>query len=118
MTDLPIIPRTSFLGRNERSPAPDRPTRMRTELPHVLFDHAFFQERAGLDLASRRSRDSGRVSLYGAASVSDGSAVWRRRRRLSRHGDLADRPLRFPFFTGLRSSEQAQVIDAVRAFRC
>jgi len=32
--------------------------------------------------------------------------------------DLADRPLRFPFFTGLRSSEQAQVIDAVRAFRC
>jgi dTDP-4-amino-4,6-dideoxygalactose transaminase len=32
--------------------------------------------------------------------------------------DLADRLLRFPFFTGLSSSEQAQVIDAVRAFRC
>lgn len=32
--------------------------------------------------------------------------------------DLADRLLRFPFFTGMRSSEQAQVIDAVRAFRC
>jgi hypothetical protein len=26
MTDLPIIPRTSFLGRSERSSAPDRPT--------------------------------------------------------------------------------------------
>jgi dTDP-4-amino-4,6-dideoxygalactose transaminase len=32
--------------------------------------------------------------------------------------DLADRLLRFPFFTGMNSSEQAQVIDAVRAFRC
>jgi dTDP-4-amino-4,6-dideoxygalactose transaminase len=31
---------------------------------------------------------------------------------------LADRLLRFPFFTGMSSSEQAQVIDAVRAFRC
>jgi len=32
--------------------------------------------------------------------------------------DLADRLLRFPFFTGMSSSEQAQVIDAVCAFRC
>jgi dTDP-4-amino-4,6-dideoxygalactose transaminase len=32
--------------------------------------------------------------------------------------DLADRLLRFPFFTGMSNSEQAQVIDAVRAFRC
>jgi dTDP-4-amino-4,6-dideoxygalactose transaminase len=32
--------------------------------------------------------------------------------------DLADRLLRFPFFTGMSSSEQGQVIDAVRAFRC
>jgi dTDP-4-amino-4,6-dideoxygalactose transaminase len=32
--------------------------------------------------------------------------------------DLADRLLRFPFFNGMSSSEQAQVIDAVRAFRC
>jgi dTDP-4-amino-4,6-dideoxygalactose transaminase len=32
--------------------------------------------------------------------------------------DLADRLLRFPFFTGMSSSEQAQVIDAVSAFRC
>jgi dTDP-4-amino-4,6-dideoxygalactose transaminase len=32
--------------------------------------------------------------------------------------DLADRLLRFPFFTGMSSSEQAQVTDAVRAFRC
>ncbi len=32
--------------------------------------------------------------------------------------DLADRLLRFPFFTGMSSSEQAQVIDAVGAFRC
>jgi dTDP-4-amino-4,6-dideoxygalactose transaminase len=32
--------------------------------------------------------------------------------------DLADRLLRFPFFTGMSSSEQARVIDAVRAFRC
>ena len=32
--------------------------------------------------------------------------------------DLADRLLRLPFFTGMSSSEQAQVIDAVRAFRC
>jgi dTDP-4-amino-4,6-dideoxygalactose transaminase len=31
--------------------------------------------------------------------------------------DLADRLLRLPFFTGMSSSEQAQVIDAVRAFR-
>ena len=31
--------------------------------------------------------------------------------------DLADRLLRFPFFTGMSSSEQAQVIDAVCAFR-
>jgi dTDP-4-amino-4,6-dideoxygalactose transaminase len=41
-----------------------------------------------------------------------------------RHGDcpvtedLADRLLRFPFFTGMTSSEQRQVIDAVRAFHC
>lgn len=41
-----------------------------------------------------------------------------------RHGDcpvtedLADRLLRFPFFTGMTSSEQTQVIDAVRAFHC
>jgi dTDP-4-amino-4,6-dideoxygalactose transaminase len=32
--------------------------------------------------------------------------------------DLADRLLRFPFFTGMSSLEQAQVIDAVCAFRC
>ena len=32
--------------------------------------------------------------------------------------DLADRLLRFPLFTGMSISEQAQVIDAVRAFRC
>ena len=32
--------------------------------------------------------------------------------------ELADRLLRLPFFTGMSSSEQAQVIDAVRAFRC
>jgi dTDP-4-amino-4,6-dideoxygalactose transaminase len=32
--------------------------------------------------------------------------------------DLADRLLRFPFFTGMSSSEQVQVIDAVGAFRC
>lgn len=32
--------------------------------------------------------------------------------------DLADRLLRLPFFTGMSTSEQAQIIDAVRAFRC
>jgi len=32
--------------------------------------------------------------------------------------DLADRLLRLPFFTGMSSSEQAQAIDAVHAFRC
>jgi dTDP-4-amino-4,6-dideoxygalactose transaminase len=32
--------------------------------------------------------------------------------------DLSDRLLRLPFFTGMSSSEQSQVIDAVRAFRC
>jgi dTDP-4-amino-4,6-dideoxygalactose transaminase len=32
--------------------------------------------------------------------------------------DLADRLVRLPFFTGVSSSEQAQTIDAVRAFRC
>jgi dTDP-4-amino-4,6-dideoxygalactose transaminase len=32
--------------------------------------------------------------------------------------DLAERLLRLPFFTGMSTSEQAQVIDAVRAFRC
>jgi dTDP-4-amino-4,6-dideoxygalactose transaminase len=32
--------------------------------------------------------------------------------------DLADRLLRLPFFTGMSSSEQEQVIDALRAFRC
>jgi dTDP-4-amino-4,6-dideoxygalactose transaminase len=32
--------------------------------------------------------------------------------------DLADRLLRFPFFTGMSSSEQSQVIDAVRGFKC
>jgi dTDP-4-amino-4,6-dideoxygalactose transaminase len=32
--------------------------------------------------------------------------------------DLSDRLLRFPFFTGMSSSEQSQVIDSVRAFRC
>jgi dTDP-4-amino-4,6-dideoxygalactose transaminase len=32
--------------------------------------------------------------------------------------DLSDRLLRFPFFTGMSTSEQSQVIDAVRAFRC
>jgi dTDP-4-amino-4,6-dideoxygalactose transaminase len=32
--------------------------------------------------------------------------------------DLSDRLLRFPFFTGMSSSEQSQVIDAARAFRC
>ena len=32
--------------------------------------------------------------------------------------DLAARVLRLPFFTGMSMSEQAQVIDAVRAFRC
>jgi dTDP-4-amino-4,6-dideoxygalactose transaminase len=31
---------------------------------------------------------------------------------------LSDRLLRLPFFTGMGSSEQAQVIDAVRAFHC
>lgn len=32
--------------------------------------------------------------------------------------DLSDRLLRFPFFTGMSSSEQSQVIDAVRKFNC
>ena len=32
--------------------------------------------------------------------------------------DLSDRLLRFPFFTGMSSSEQSQVIEAVQAFRC
>jgi len=32
--------------------------------------------------------------------------------------DLSDRLLRFPFFTGMSSSEQSQVIETVRAFRC
>jgi dTDP-4-amino-4,6-dideoxygalactose transaminase len=32
--------------------------------------------------------------------------------------DLADRLLRLPFFTGMSSSEQCQVIDAVRGFHC
>jgi dTDP-4-amino-4,6-dideoxygalactose transaminase len=32
--------------------------------------------------------------------------------------DLSDRLLRLPFFTGMSSSEQRQVIEAVRAFRC
>ena len=32
--------------------------------------------------------------------------------------DLADRLLRLPFFTGMNSSEQSQVIEAVRGFRC
>ncbi|MFL6499458.1 MAG: dTDP-4-amino-4,6-dideoxygalactose transaminase [Candidatus Udaeobacter sp.] len=32
--------------------------------------------------------------------------------------DLSDRLLRLPFFTGMSSSEQRQVIDAVQAFRC
>jgi dTDP-4-amino-4,6-dideoxygalactose transaminase len=32
--------------------------------------------------------------------------------------NLSDRLLRFPFFTGMSSTEQSQVIDAVRAFRC
>jgi dTDP-4-amino-4,6-dideoxygalactose transaminase len=31
--------------------------------------------------------------------------------------DLSDRLLRLPFFTGMSSSEQSQVIEAVRAFR-
>jgi dTDP-4-amino-4,6-dideoxygalactose transaminase len=32
--------------------------------------------------------------------------------------DLADRLLRLPFFTGMSSSEQSEVIEAVRGFRC
>jgi dTDP-4-amino-4,6-dideoxygalactose transaminase len=32
--------------------------------------------------------------------------------------DLADRLLRLPFFTGMSSSEQSQVIEAVRGFHC
>jgi dTDP-4-amino-4,6-dideoxygalactose transaminase len=32
--------------------------------------------------------------------------------------DLTNRLLRLPFFTGMSSSEQAQVIEAVRGFRC
>ena len=32
--------------------------------------------------------------------------------------DLADRLLRLPFFTGMSTSEQSQVIDAVRGFHC
>jgi dTDP-4-amino-4,6-dideoxygalactose transaminase len=32
--------------------------------------------------------------------------------------DLADRLLRLPFFTGMSSSEQSRVIDAVRGFNC
>jgi len=32
--------------------------------------------------------------------------------------DLADRLLRVPFFTGMSCSEQSEVIEAVRGFRC
>lgn len=32
--------------------------------------------------------------------------------------DVVDRLVRLPFFTGMSASEQAQVIEAVRAFRC
>jgi dTDP-4-amino-4,6-dideoxygalactose transaminase len=31
---------------------------------------------------------------------------------------VAERLLRLPFYTGMTDSEQTQVIDAVRAFRC
>ncbi len=64
------------------------------------------------------SWDSGCVSLSAAASLSDGFRFGGRQGDCPVTEDLADRLLRFPFFTGMSSSEQAQVIDAVCAFRC
>ena len=42
-------------AENKRRPAADRPAGMRTELPHVLRNHAVPREQASIDLAPRRA---------------------------------------------------------------
>src|SRR6266403_998715 len=71
-----LLARAGFVGRSKQRTAPDCPTRMRTDLPHVLCDHALAWEQAGIDLASRRLRDSRCFSLSAAAFVANGRAFW------------------------------------------
>src|SRR6188472_3922225 len=58
---------------------------MRTELPHVLHDHALTYEQGGIDLTSRSLRNSRGFSLSAAAFVANGHAFWWTRRGFSRH---------------------------------
>ena len=76
------------------------------------------ESKAGVDLASRRLWDSRCFSLSAAAFVADGLRFGGREGDFPVTEDLSDRLLRFPFFTGMSSSEQSQVIEAVQAFRC
>ena len=106
------------MGQNKRRPASDHPAGMRTELPHVLRNHAVLRKQASIDLAPR---GLGILAVFHYLPLHLSPMGL----RFGGHQgdcpvtkDLADRLLRFPFFTGMSNSEQAQVIDAVRAFRC
>ena len=92
--------------------------RMRTELPHVLRDHAVPREQASIDFTPRGLWDSGSVPLSAATSVSDGSAVWWSPRRLSCHGRFGGSPVASSVFHRNEQFGAGQVIDAVRGFRC
>ena len=111
--------RASWLpGLSKRRSAPDRPTRMRTELPRVLRDHAVISQPAGVD-SHLASFGILAVFHYLPLHLSPmGVRLGGRQGDCPVTEDLSDRLLRFPFFTGMSSLEQSQVIDAVRAFHC
>src|SRR5213075_3593 len=71
---------------------------MRTDLPHVLCDHALAREQARINLASRRLWDSRCFSLSAAAFVANGRAFWWTPGRLSGHRRLVRSAFAFSVF--------------------
>src|SRR5882757_8978300 len=71
---------------------------MRTDLPHVLCDHALAREQGGIDLASRRFWDSRCFSLSAAAFVANGRAFWWTSGRFPRDRRLVRSALAFSVF--------------------
>src|SRR5436190_2960155 len=71
---------------------------MRTDLPHVLRDHAVPRKQASINLAPRGLGDSGGVSLSAATSLAYGSPIWWSPRRLSRHRRFVRSPVAFSIF--------------------
>ena len=110
--------KTFTCGEGGTHAAPSDSARVRAELSYVLFDPTVARSSLGVDLAFVATRDFRGLPLSSAASFPDGRTFGGREGDCPVTEHVAERLLRLPFYTGMTDSEQTQVIDAVRAFRC